>query len=81
MFLKLNPRKYKYNAYITVSANVFLLSNMTIVEYDNVFAAIALVKLTQPPYQSKNLNSLFEADFKGLKFILLNQNILHIMQN
>ena len=42
MFLKLNPRKYKYNAYITVSANVFLLSNMTIVEYDNVFAAIAL---------------------------------------
>jgi hypothetical protein len=42
MFLKLNPRKYKYNAYITVSADVFLLSNMTIVEYDNVFAAIAL---------------------------------------
>jgi len=42
MFLKLNPRKYKYNEYITVSADVFLLSNMTIVEYENAFAAIGL---------------------------------------
>jgi hypothetical protein len=42
MFLKLNPRNYKYDAYITVSADVFLLSNMTIVEYENAVAAIAL---------------------------------------
>jgi hypothetical protein len=42
MFLKLNPRNYKYDAYITVYADVFLLSNMTIVEYENAVAAIAL---------------------------------------
>jgi hypothetical protein len=42
MFLKLNPRKYRYNAHIIVSADVFLLSNMSIVEYENAFVAIAL---------------------------------------
>jgi hypothetical protein len=42
MFLKLNPKKYKYNAHCIVSADVFLLSNMSIAEYENAFVAIAL---------------------------------------
>jgi hypothetical protein len=30
VLLKLKPRKYKYNAYITISADVLSRSNMTI---------------------------------------------------
>jgi hypothetical protein len=41
VFMKLRPRKYKYNAYNIVSADVLSRSNKFI-EYERMFAAIAL---------------------------------------
>lgn len=41
MFMKLRPRKYKYKAYNIVSTDVLSRSNK-LIEYERVFAAIAL---------------------------------------
>ena len=41
VFLKLKPRKYKYKAYITISADVLSRSTIAI-ECGSTYAAIAL---------------------------------------
>jgi hypothetical protein len=48
VFLKLRPRKYKYNAYTIISADVLSRSN-NLIEYEGVFAAIALSLSSQHP--------------------------------
>ncbi len=68
-----------YNYILHLNFGFYPLHILNKSSFNNIIRFI--VKLTQPLYQSKNLNSLFEADCKGLKFIHLNLNILHIMQN
>jgi len=47
IFLKLRPRKYKYNAYSIVSADILSRSNK-LTEYRRISKAIVLSKLTRP---------------------------------
>ncbi|HET7284929.1 MAG TPA: hypothetical protein VFI70_09610, partial [Nitrososphaeraceae archaeon] len=42
VFLKLRPRKYKYNAYSITSADVLSRSIIILIEYERMLAAIAL---------------------------------------
>jgi len=47
IFLKLRPRKYKYNAYSIVSADILSRSNK-LTEYRRISEAIVLSKITGP---------------------------------
>ena len=66
VLLKLNPRKYKYNAYSIVSADILSRSNK-LTEYRRISKAIVLSKLTGP-YRTCPLYN-FRAKFDEPKIV------------